>query len=139
MSDAAAMIEPRSWRTPLYWIGYYVLLPVFMLGAWITCGVVALSAALGRPARPVRLRRRIQALLRAYISALQRFCGLRFRYPGWPADWESQVEGCLLVANHPSQLDAPLLLAKSANLICLYKSALERSFLPPAITRRLSQ
>lgn len=108
-------------------LGYYLFLFVFWLGAFVLNLAVEVSAWLGRPPAPPRLRRRIHRIMGWYLGCLKFLCGLRFAYRDWPEDWREQLRGQLVIANHPSLLDAPLFLARSPQFICLYKASLNNS------------
>lgn len=134
--SAPADRSRRSWKRPVRVPGYFLFLFIFGAGAWIANAAVCVSARLGRPARPEALRARIQRLLQAYLRASATLCDFHVQYEGWPDDWQSRLNGTLLIANHPSLLDAPILLARSSRLICLYKAALGRTLLWPTMAGR---
>lgn len=113
-------------------LGYYVFLAGFGLGATLTNLWVAVLVRCGRPPEPLLLRRRMRQILTGYLWCLRQFCGMRLRYEGWPEDWRERLRGAMLVANHPSLIDAPLFIARSERVICLYKASLEKTLLWPA-------
>lgn len=76
---------------------------------------------------PLRERHRIGRLsirigLNFYLWCLSAFCGCRFSFPMKKNRLLS--EPALIIANHPSLLDALLLLALIPNTICVMKSSL---------------
>lgn len=119
-----------------YAVGYYLFLLVFGVGAWCLNRSVALADALNRPVDPPHFRKRLRRLMAWYVRQLHSLCGLRVVYADWPDDWSERLQGNLVVANHPSLLDAPLFLARSSQFICLYKAALENSLLHAGTARR---
>lgn len=67
----------------------------------------------------------IQRAMRFYIFLLKRSGqytqDIRLK-EGLPGD----LRGCIIVANHPSMLDAPVLLAELPRAICYYKASMQR-------------
>ncbi len=102
---------------------YYFLLFGFFLGIWL----FNLFCLLARPFHSserdaARIRVYIQRWLRAYLALLKATGRFEVRYEN--CEPLSRIRGEVIVANHPSVLDAPLLLCLSPNLICLYKTSL---------------
>jgi hypothetical protein len=119
-----------------YALGYYVFLAVFWIGAFLTNLCTKIRDLLGVPPCPAAFRQLLQARMLWYLGCLDRLCDMHVDYVDWPEDWAAQLSGALVVANHPSLIDAPMIIARSPRIICLYKAALERSLLWPTTARR---
>ncbi len=113
---------------------YYVSVAVFFFILWLFNCLCVVTLPLYEWLRP---RRRVRLYLRWWVGAylwLLRLSGnLRLSHRGFDA--LPEMTGTLLVANHPSLLDAFLLLALSQNIIVVYKATLHNGILSKATTR----
>ncbi|MCD8481664.1 MAG: hypothetical protein LR015_02670 [Verrucomicrobia bacterium] len=106
-------------------MNYYLGLIFFALGS--TLYNLVASLCFWVPATPevqLTFRKWISRLLNAYIFLLRATGGLRYS----PPDFSKLPTGTglIFIANHPSILDAPLLLSQSPRFICFFKSALKK-------------
>jgi 1-acyl-sn-glycerol-3-phosphate acyltransferase len=117
----------------LYLVSAYVL-------SWLVFGAVGLAlngvcAVLllvpGRRARAAAVRRVIHRLFAQWVDWLRLTRLFTITWSG--AAIETWPQPAVYVANHPSLIDATLLLARLPNAICIFKPALRRNpFLAPA-------
>lgn len=109
-----------------YQANYYLGLTLFGLGSALYNVFATLCFWLPAGSCVQRcFRALIFVLLRAYIGFLQFSGALRYTPPDLsqlPKD-----TGLIFIANHPSILDAPLLLSRTPRFICFFKSALKRN------------
>ena len=107
---------------------YHVLLIAFALGIW-SVNLACLLLRLILPLAKARAAGRgiVHRLVRLYIGALK-VAGL-ISNNRILAEVRERKGGCLLVANHPSILDAPLFLAEIPGLVCVFKSSLKQGLL----------
>jgi 1-acyl-sn-glycerol-3-phosphate acyltransferase len=107
---------------------FYVFLLCFAIGIYtvnIIC-LACLSVFSQEKARPIA-RTIVFLLFRLYVAlmlqsgALRTNCDLLKRL-------RAGQGGRLIIANHPSMIDAPLFLSRIPNLVCVFKSSLKKSF-----------
>ena len=113
------MVGWRIYEWCAMWAGYAALL--LLCALWMPFALV-LGVVL--PARQGQQfgQRMIGTGFRLYTDFLQVFCACRFDLSDLerlPAD-----EPLIFVANHPSLLDAPLILSRLPNTVCVMKSGL---------------
>ena len=111
-----------------HWTVYYGSLLAFFLGTWllnVVCWVTD-HVPFCRP-RPETVRYWIFSLTRFYVFITSK-CGTLVVKESDPVNLEG-VQGRILVCNHPTRLDALLLLARDPSLVCIYKSSLQRMLL----------
>lgn len=124
--------------TPL-WLAYETLAMGIGLGALaLICLVWLPFAALLYPLLPRRLGQRlgrvaIMAGFRGYLGFLQVFCACRFDLAA--LDRLRREAPLILVANHPSLLDAVMIVSRLPNAVCVMKSALLDNLLFGAAAR----
>ena len=112
------------WYALHYWGGLFF----FLVGI----GLLQVLSILGLilPVGP-RLQHSVQTLirfyLRGYLCYLNSTRALRSSFSGWKAEFSEQPG--IIVANHPSMLDAPFFLSRLPRGICIFKAALGRSIL----------
>ena len=132
------MTDRRPSGNPL-WIAYEYLAMIVGLSALaVICLIWLPFAMLLYPLLPRRLaqpwgRLMISAGFRGYLSFLSCFCACRFEL----AELEQlKFEGPLiLAANHPSLLDAVMLVSRLPNAVCVMKAALMDNILFGAAAR----
>lgn len=114
--------------TSFLWRVYETLAMFFGLGALaVICLLWLPFAMLLNPLLPRRLglplgRQAIRWGLRIYLMLLQTFCACRFDISDLD---QLRDEGPLiLVANHPSLLDAPMVLSRLPSVVCIMKASL---------------
>ena len=79
--------------------------------------------------RAVRMgRRAIHVCFRLYTGILQRLCGCRFDLQDLDA-LAASPGSAVVVANHPSLLDAVLIVSRLPNAVCIMKGSLARNVL----------
>lgn len=112
-------------RRAYYIFAYYLSFLVFGvvgLGLNLVCAVLLLAPrreALGRPVR--RVIRLLFDLWTKWLTA----CGIvRVSYHGFDGPIE---DGVVVVANHPSLIDAPILLARMPGATCIFKPQIMRN------------
>ena len=108
---------------------YFPLLAYFT-GGMVVANLICLAVAALRPPgepREARCRRIIGAMTAHFLRLCRRFCG--FCVENRAAEKFTGLRGAVIVANHPSLIDAPALFATDRNLVCFYKAALRRSML----------
>jgi len=112
-----------AWYDLHYWGG------LFFFGLGIVLLQMLSVVGLILPGGP-RLRRLSQGLvrqyLRGYLQYLRTTGAMRSFFDGWDEERFSKQPG-VIVANHPSMLDAPLLLSRLPRGICIFKAALGRN------------
>ena len=121
-------LKPRA-RGPL-WGVYEAIAMVAGLGllgllclAWLPCALVLLLLP-GQWRRGLA-RRMHSRVFRFYLGFLSRFCACRFDLDALDA---LPSQGPLVVvANHPSLLDAVLIISRLPNMVCVMKAALLRN------------
>lgn len=116
-----------SHASRLLWAAYERLAMLLGLGAfalicavWLPCALLlqVLPRALGQPLGRLAIR----AGFRGYLGWLALLCGCRFELEELD---QLRGEGSLvLAANHPSLLDAVLVLSRVPNTVCVMKAAL---------------
>ena len=130
MSAVRPPLPIRLW----YLLFYYAALLFFALGS---AGYNFVALILCRLPLSVDRQRFFQGVVRRllalYVSVLRASGAMHTRFP----DWERMAEypGGLILANHPSILDAPLILARQERVICFFKSSLRRHLLTGAGAR----
>lgn len=113
-------------RPAPFWkrLTYLLLVAVFGL---ITVGFNLVAAVRSffpyRSGTPARTRRWIQFGMRLYIAALRK-TGSYFQEIKLSKGNLSELRGYMVIANHPSMLDAPMLLAQIPDAICYYKASM---------------
>jgi 1-acyl-sn-glycerol-3-phosphate acyltransferase len=123
------MLEPlkQYFRT----VCYYCFLFIFLAGLW-TLNLFGLFASMvlsGASARSL-LRKLVYTLLRQYINVLIKSGCLRTNHEVL-VHINKGKRGAVVIANHPSILDAPIFLNQIPDLVCVFKSALKQSLLLP--------
>ncbi len=112
-----------TWR---HLLAYWILLSSFGLGALLFNLLAGLRSLLpyGEATRR-HTRTGIQWILRFYLTVL-RFSRSFFLH--FPTNTNSlrKVRGSLVLANHPSMLDAPILLSELPDAICYYKASMHK-------------
>ncbi len=109
---------------------------VVYYGSWLVFGVVGLALnLLSLVALALPLRRRLEPVARKWIQ-----CACDFWFRGmhaagilrvtWVGFERPLPPGTVIVANHPTLIDAILIMARVENLICIFKPRLMRN---PAI------
>ncbi|PKO35440.1 MAG: 1-acyl-sn-glycerol-3-phosphate acyltransferase [Betaproteobacteria bacterium HGW-Betaproteobacteria-7] len=132
------MTDCRPAANPL-WRAYEVLVMVFGLGlmaflcvVWLPCALILkplLPAATG-----VRWgRRAIMGGARGYLRVLELACAFRFDLD--ELDCLRDEPPLIIVANHPSRLDAVLILSRLPNAVCVMKATLMDNILFGAAVR----
>lgn len=120
------------------WSAYEYLAMAVGLTALALLGVVSLPLALvllALPA-PIRIptgRRLIAVTLALYLAFLKTFCAVRIDASGLRA-----LQACrplIVVANHPSLLDAVVLLSMLPHAACVMKGSLKRNLFVGPMTR----
>jgi len=118
----------RALARPYLVVAYYL--------SWVTFGAVGLALNLGSilllplphsPARERRARSLIRWLFDWWVRWFHATGTLRIVWKNFPPDLPA---GTVYVANHPSLVDAPIVLARLPDAICIFKPALMRN---PAI------
>ncbi len=95
---------------------------------------LALGQVLPQPLGKRVGRRAIQTVFRMYVELLQIFCGCRFDLKALKA-LARQPGPMVIVANHPSLLDAVLLISHLPNAVCVMKAQLMHNLLLGAGSR----
>lgn len=122
----------------LGWSAYEYLAMALGLTALGVLGVVSLPLALvllALPA-PIRIptgRRLIAGTLAVYLAFLKTFCAVRIDASGLQALQASRP--LIVVANHPSLLDAVVLLSMLPHAACVMKGSLKRNLFVGPMTR----
>lgn len=123
----------------LFWGGYEWLA---MLAGWLFLGLLCLFwlpfAMVLYPLLPRRAgqslgRYMIMLGFRLYLWFLQRFCAIHFDLT--ELDSLPKDRGQILVANHPSLLDAVLVVSRLHNAVCVMKASLMDNILLGAAAR----
>ncbi len=107
-------------------IGYYVLVGFF---GWLTFCFNTVAALRSffpyRKTTQASTRRWIQRGMQFYIWLLK--CTGNYSHEIRLKDGSlGKLKGCIVLANHPSMLDAPVLLSKIPQAICYYKASMHR-------------
>ncbi len=131
--EPAQSITARLLR-PVKVLFYYGALLLFYSMVWAVNLLCLCTQKLSR-GEPCELwvRGFIQKWVALYLTLLKLSGNLKLRYENFGQ--LANVRGTLLIGNHPCLIDAFLVLCKSPNLICVYKSALHRGLLVPATGR----
>lgn len=132
------MTDSRRVGSPL-WIAYeYVAMVIGFASLGIICLAWLPFAMILYPLLPQRLGQRcgrhaIAGGFRFYLGILWLFCGCRFD----SSDFEQlAAEGPLIIAaNHPSLLDAVIILSRLPNAVCVMKASLMDNILFGAAAR----
>lgn len=117
---SALALAGRTWRS----VGQVLLFAVFGAGGALFTLLIApgLIAVKRDPrARAAVARRCVRGLLAAYVGAMQRLGLIALEYDGLE---HLQRRGSLVIANHPTLIDAFLLLARIDDLVPIAKRAL---------------
>ena len=115
-------------------LGYYSALALFALGGLMLNAGCLLVAWLPRTAPIERFFQRIIHRHFVLLVWLIRHLGVVYvRYEGAPALLRQR---CVVIANHPGLLDAPLLLAQLPEAVCIFKRAIRRNPLLGAAARK---
>jgi 1-acyl-sn-glycerol-3-phosphate acyltransferase len=123
-----------AWFTPRalgpFWSLYEAIAMVVGLGllgliclGWLPCAVVLLL--LPGQWRQRLARRWHSWVFRFYLGFLSRFCACRFDLDA--LDTLPKQGPLVVVANHPSLLDAVLIISRLPNMVCIMKAALLRN------------
>lgn len=134
-----AAVRPRALPGRVLWAAYEYLSMLLGLGMfaalcllWLPCALLLrllLPARWGRP-----LARRAHMLgFRGYLGFLTFFCGFRFDLA--ELDRLRDEGALILVANHPSLLDAVMIVSRLPNAVCIMKAALLNNILFGAAAR----
>lgn len=132
------MTDRGSWRRPL-WIAYETVAMLAGLGALAAICLAWLPfALLLHPLLPRRLgqplgRRFISAGFRVYLRFLELFCACRFDLG--QLDRLRDGGPLILAANHPSLLDAVMIVSRLPNAVCVMKASLMDNLLFGAAAR----
>jgi len=128
-----------SRRGGAWWTAYECFAMVFGLGLlalggllWHPCALILQLLLPRRIGQPLG-RRVIRRGFFFYVNVLELFCGCRF-----DVDELDQLRGqgpLLLAANHPSLLDAVLILSRVPDTVCVIKAALMGNLLFGAAAR----
>ena len=120
------------------WSTYEYLAMALGLTALALLGVVSLPLAVVLLALPAKMRiptgrRLIAGTLKIYLGFLKAFCAVRIDVSGLHALQASRP--LIVVANHPSLLDAIVLLSMLPHAACVMKGSLKRNLFVGPMTR----
>src|SRR5215213_5671663 len=111
--------------TAYYIIAYYGSLALFGAVAVAFNSVCWLSSAVGGSGGHEQFfRRAIQREFSAFVRLLEFLRLLRIDYRGFE---KNTAPGRVIVANHPSLLDAVLLISRVPTAVCIFKPAIRRN------------
>lgn len=118
-------------------LGYYCFLLLFLTGIWILNLLALLVTPIkNHPATKRLLSKTLFRLTQFYLS-LQETSGSLITNRGILRELNTSGQGRLIIANHPSMLDAPLFLSVIPELLCVFKSTLKQGLLLPHTARIL--
>ncbi|MEZ5595982.1 MAG: lysophospholipid acyltransferase family protein [Pseudomonadales bacterium] len=123
MSDLTLPKPSKSWTRAARAAGVTAGYPFFALGCCVLAVLLAVSPLLvSRPTqRRILARRLAHHFARLFIWVTNRAALTDVRFEPLPP-----VEGTLLVANHPTLMDAIWLIARLPSAVCVLKADLER-------------
>ena len=127
-----------SWIQQILWKGaYYGFLLLFAVGIY-TVNLICLPVTTFLPRARARkiLRWVVHRLFQVYIAPMK-WTGNLYTNPEVLDGLGKTRSGLLIIANHPSILDAPLILSRIPGLLCVFKSALKKSFTMSRTARTL--
>lgn len=112
----------RVYHYPTYWLSLAVFGGV---GLVLNLGCTVLLLAPNRERRGPAVRRLIRRLFTAYRAWLQ---ATRLIYVTWKGFTPEAMSGAAVyISNHPGLLDAPFLLSRLEDTICIFKPAIMRN------------
>ncbi len=132
------MIESRR-TVPVWWGAYEYLAMAMGLGSLAALCLVWMPLSLGlRLVLPVRVgrslgRRAIATGFRAYLWLLERLCACRFDLAA--LDALRHEHPLIVAANHPSLLDAVMIVSRLPEAVCVMKASLMDNLLFGAAAR----
>lgn len=112
------------WYALHYWGGLVFF--ALAIGLFQLFGVVGIVVSTG-PRMQRGAKTLIRMYLRAYFFYLNSTAAFRGSFTGWKREF-AETPG-VIVANHPSMMDAPFFLSRLPQGICIFKAALGRSIL----------
>jgi 1-acyl-sn-glycerol-3-phosphate acyltransferase len=115
----------RAWLVFLYYLSWLVFGTV---GVLLNLGCMVLLPFPNRDARGPAVRASIKALFEAWLRWLHATRIVSVTWKGF--EGETLAPGTVYIANHPSLVDATLILARLPDAVCIFKPALMRN---PAI------
>ena len=132
------MTRPRTQAGNLLWNAYEYLAMLLGLSALALLGVVSLPLALVLMVFPAQIRipmgrRLIAGTLAIYLAFLKVFCAVRIDASGLRTLRSSRP--LIVVANHPSLLDAVIVLSMLPHAACVMKGSLKRNLFVGPMTR----
>lgn len=122
-------------RQSFYRLFYYSCLLLFANGIWLTNAICwVLRPTLGRTGSDRWVRWLIFHEMRLYLSFMEG-SGALITNRDVLARIPLHGKGHMLIANHPSILDAPIILSMLPDVLCVFKSRLTQSLLMPNTAR----
>lgn len=118
----------------IWTVCYYVFLLLFGAGIWLINLASLPVALLPRTTGGRTLRSMIHGLARVYVAVMER-SGALVSNRDVLTEIATGKGGMLIIANHPSILDAPIILSRVPGISCVFKSALKQSLLMPLTAR----
>jgi 1-acyl-sn-glycerol-3-phosphate acyltransferase len=107
---------------------YYLALLFFGLGSLFYNVTALLFSWLPDTPRTKRVfQKLIHIQMRLYIGILSGSRAMRVEYDGW--EKIPKKTGVIILANHPSSVDAPMILSRRDRTICFFKSSLQKHLL----------
>lgn len=127
----------KAARQAFWVVSYYGFLLMFAVGIWLVnvLSLVVVPVAGRERARPV-LRACVHGMVNLYARLMIASGALKTNREVLDALAEDN-RGTLIVANHPSMLDAPVFLSRIPGLVCVFKSALKQGLLLPVTAKTL--
>jgi 1-acyl-sn-glycerol-3-phosphate acyltransferase len=114
----------------IFWSScYYCFLVMFFAGLWVINAVaLVLPVFQGANAARRTLAKVINGMVALYINLMELSGALKTNR-NIIRELAEAKGGLLVVANHPSMVDAPVLLSRFPGLVCVFKSALKQGLL----------
>lgn len=130
MTSSETMQAAFKFLIALLRTGYAYLAMLLGLTALLVICLGGLPVALVLICLPVKVRiplgrRLISVSLAAYLDFLKVFCSVRIDFSG--LDSVPQEGPLIVIANHPSLLDAVILLSRMPRAVCVMKGSLRRN------------
>ena len=124
-------------RQLIFFFFYYLFLVLFIIGIWsINIAAILITLFLrGEKVRPI-LSQLIYGSTKFYVFCLTKTGMLICDFDA--IDELRNAKGKIIIANHPSILDAVILLSRLPNVICIFKSSLTRFVLHPKAAKALN-